>query len=177
MRGRRGALISLSFFGGIVLSLLVLGIAAAYLGRLLSRWSMAFAIGASIFSFAFGLAAIFGPTLRRYVPNPKVTKRGGIAGAFLYGLSYTVATVTTSAGPLLLLLTVAAAIGRPFYGAMLSLSYAIGRGLPFFLLGIFAGTVGSWLARLGRARRILEVASGVGLVSLAFYFAWLARAV
>ncbi len=177
MRRRRGALISLSFFLGIVLSLLVLGIAAAYLGRLLSRWSMAFAIGASIFSFGSGLAAIFGPTLRRYVPNPEITKRGGIAGAFFYGLSYTIATVTTSAGPLLLLLTVAAAIGRPVYGAALSLSYAIGRGLPFLLLGIFAGTVGAWLARLGRARRILEVVSGVALVALAFYFAWLARAV
>ncbi len=177
MRRRRGALISLSFFLGIVLSLLVLGIAAAYLGRLLSRWSMAFAIGASIFSLSSGLAAIFGPTLRRYVPNPEVTKRGGIAGAFFYGLSYTIATVTTSAGPLLLLLTVAAAIGRPVYGAALSLSYAIGRGLPFLLLGIFAGTVGAWLARLGRARRILEVVSGIVLVTLGFYFAWLARAV
>src|SRR5260370_26342879 len=104
MRRRRGALISLSFFGGIVLSLLVLGIAAAYLGRLLSRWSMAFAVGASIFLFGSGLAAIFGPTLRRYVPNPEITKRGGITGAFFYGLSFTVSTLATAARPLFLFL-------------------------------------------------------------------------
>lgn len=44
------------------------------------------------------------------------------------------ATLTTSAGPLLLLLTVAAALGRPAYGAALSLAYSIGRGVPFLRL-------------------------------------------
>ena len=168
-------LISLSFFFGLVVSLLALCVAASFAGRLFSRWSAAFAIGAALFSLAAGLAAIFGPTLRRYVPDPEVNKRGGIAGAFLYGLLYSVATVTTSAGPLLLLLTIAAAVGHPAYGAALSLSYAVGRGLPFLLLGLFAGTVGAWLARMGPARRVAEVLSGVALVTLSVYFFWLAR--
>ncbi len=129
----------------------------------------------AVFALIAGLAAIFGPSVRRRVPDPEVNKRGGMAGAFLYGLLYSVATVTTSAGPLLLLLTIAAAIGRPAYGAALSLSYAIGRGLPFLLLGLFAGTVGSWLARLGRARRIAEVVSGVALLVLSIYFIKLAQ--
>ena len=174
-RRRRGIFVSFSFFIGIVVGLLVLGIAAAYLGRLLSRWNTAFAIGASVFSLAAGLAAIFGPMVRRYIPNPEVANRAGIIGAFVYGLCYTAATVTTSAGPLLLLLTVAAAIGRPGYGALLSLSYGIGRGIPFLLLGLFAGTVGTWLARLGRARRVAEIVSGVALLMLAVYFARLAQ--
>lgn len=122
-----------------------------------------------------GLAAIFGPAIRRYVPDPEISNRGGIAGAFVYGLLFSVATVTTSAGPLLLLLTVAAAIGRPAYGATLSLSYAIGRGLPFLLLGLFAGTVGAWLARIRRARRVAEIVSGVALIVLAVYFASFAQ--
>lgn len=128
-----------------------------------------------MFSLVAGLAAIFGPLVRRYVPDPEVSNRGGMVGAFFYGLLYSVATVTTSAGPLLLLLTIAAAIGRPVFGAALSFSYAIGRGLPFLLLGVFAGTVAVWLARLGRARRIAEVVSGLALIGLAFYFGWLAR--
>lgn len=168
-------LVSLAFFLGVVISLLALGVAASYLGRLLSRWSAAFAMGAALFSLVAGLAAIFGPALRRRVSDPKVSQRGGITGAFLYGLSYTVATVTTSAGPLLLLLTVAAAIGHPVYGAVLSLSYAIGRGIPFLVFGLFAGTVGAWLARVGRARRIAEVVSGVALLALSIYFARLAQ--
>src|SRR5581483_1871613 len=127
-RRRRGVLLSVSFFVGVVLSLVGLGIGASVAGRLFSRWKAAFAIGAALFSLAAGLAAIFGPTVRRYVPDPEINKRGGIAG------------------PLFLLLTIAAAIGRPMYGAALSFAYAIGRGLPFLLLGLFAGTVGAWLA-------------------------------
>ncbi len=167
--------LSLAFFLGIVLSLLALGIAASYAGKLFSRWSAAFAVGAAVFALAAGLAALFGPVLRRRIPDPNVRKRGGLAGAFLYGFLYSVATVTTSAGPLLLLLTVAAAIGNPLYGAVLSLSYAIGRGIPFLLLGLFAGTVGAWLARIGRARRIAEVVSGIALIGLAVYFVQLAQ--
>jgi len=158
----------------VVLSLLALGTAAAYFGRVLSQWSAAFAVGTAIFSLAAGLAAIFGPWLRRYIPDPEIARRGSVAGAFVYGLCYSVATITTAAGPLFLLLTVAAAIGRPAYGAMLSLSYAVGRGAPFLLLGLFAGAVGAWLARLGRARRVAEVVSGIALLILAVYFGRLA---
>ncbi len=177
-KGKRrwqGVLFSLSFFVGITLSLLALGIAASFAGRLFARWNWAFAIGGAVFSLLAGLAAIFGPALRRRIPDPEIRKRGGLVGAFLYGFLYSVATVTTSAGPLLLLLTVAAAIGRPWYGAILSLSYAVGRGLPFLLLGLFAGTVGSWLARIGPARRSAEIISGVALVALAVYFIRLAQ--
>lgn len=158
----------------MVLSLLAVGIIASYLGRLLAGWSAYFAVGVAGFSLAAGTAAIFGPVLRRRVPDPEIAKRGGIAGAFLYGSLYSVATVTTSAGPLLLLLTIAAAIGNPFYGAMLSLAYAIGRGVPFLLLGLFAGTLGAWLARIGTARRIAEIISGIALLAIAVYFARLA---
>jgi cytochrome c-type biogenesis protein len=172
-RRRRGVLVSLGFFAGVVVSLLVLGTVAAYLGRLLARWSAGFAYGAAVFSLGAGVAAICGPAIRRHVPNPEIAKRGGVAGAFVYGLCYSVATVTTSAGPLLILLTIAAAIGRPAYGAALSLAYGIGRGLPFLVLGLFAGAVGEWLARVNRARRLAELVSGAALVALAFYFAWL----
>lgn len=167
-------MLSLAFFCGVVLSLLALGTAAAYFGRVLSQWSAAFAVGAAVFSLAAGLAAIFGPWLRRYIPDPEIAKRGSVAGAFVYGLCYSVATITTAAGPLFLLLTVTAAIGRPAYGAMLSLSYAVGRGAPFLLLGLFAGTVGAWLASMGRARRVAEVVSGIALLILAVYFGRLA---
>ncbi len=85
MRRRRGAMLSFAFFFGVVLSLLALGTAAAYLGRVLAQWSAAFALGAAIFSIMAGLAALFGPTLRRHIPDPEVTKRGSMAGAFVCG--------------------------------------------------------------------------------------------
>lgn len=133
--------LSLAFFLGLALTLTVLGTIAALVGRLLTGWKAAFALGAAAVTFGAGIATLLGPVLRRRVPNPKVRQRGGVIGAFSYGFLYSLATITTSGGPLVLLLTFAAALGRPPYGAALSLAYGIGRGLPFLALGIFAGRV------------------------------------
>ena len=153
-----------------MLALATLGTAAALVGRLLTQWSAAFALGAAALTFIAGLATIFAPALRRWVPDPDVHQRRGVAGAFLYGILYSVATITTSAGPLVLLLTIAAAMGRPGYGAALSLAYGIGRGLPFLALGLFAGRLSSWIERIEPARRSVEVVSGVALLALSIYF-------
>jgi cytochrome c-type biogenesis protein len=86
---------------------------------------------------------------------------------------FSVATITTSAGPLILLLTIAAAMGRPAYGAALSIAYSVGRGLPFLALGLFAGRLSSWIERIEPARRVIEVISGIALLGLSIYFVWL----
>ena len=158
------------FFLGVVLSMVILGIAASYLGRVLTQWAAGFAIATGGISLMAGVAALSAPLLRRYVRNPDIKKRSGPGGAFLYGLFYTVATATTGAGPLLLVLTIVAAIGRPAYGALISLFYGIGRGLPFLLMGLFAGRIARWLADIDRARRMAEVVSGVALMAMAVYF-------
>ena len=168
---RRGARLLVSaFFLGIVLSLVAMGTTAAVLGKLLARWTTGFAIATAVLSILAGAAALLGPAIRRRVRNPEVEKRRGVSGAFAYGLLYTLATVTTSAGPLFLLLTVAAAVGRPIYGAVLSFLYGLGRGLPFLLVGLTAGRLGSWLARAERGRRTVEVVSGLALVAVGAYF-------
>jgi len=159
---------------GVLLSITALGVAASYIGRLLAAWSTAFAIGTAIVSFGAGVAALFGPWLRRRIPGPAIHQRGGVAGAFLYGLAYSLATVTTGVGPLLLVLTITAAIGRPAYGAALSFAYGFGRGIPFLLLGIFAGAIGAWLARMEHWRRKAEIVSGVALLVIGGYFVQLA---
>lgn len=174
--GRRGRVeLAATFFAGVVLSLLVLGTAAAYFGRLLVRWSASFALATAVLSILAGLIALSGPALRLRIANPKIRKRGGIGGAFVYGLFYTVATLTTSAGPLMLLFTIAAAAGQPLYGAVLSLAYGIGRGLPFLLVGLFAGRIAGWLSALERGRRAAEVVSGLVLIGVGAYFIRLAQ--
>ena len=169
-------MIAFAFFLGILLSIVGLGIAASAIGRLLAEWSIGFAIATAVVSLVAGTAAILAPRIRRRFRSPEIEKRSGISGAFLYGLGYTLATVTTGAGPLFLLLTISAAIGRPAYAGMLSVAYGVGRGLPFLLLGIFAGALGSWLARVERLRRGAELVSGIALVAIGGYFTWLAYA-
>lgn len=169
-RNRDGLALSLAFFAGLTLTLTVLGGVASVIGRVLIQWKGAFALGAAALTFAAGFAALFGPALRRRVPSPEIRQRGGIVGSFLYGALFSVATITTSAAPLFLLLTAAAALGRPWYGAALSLAYGVGRGLPFLAVGAFAQRVKDWLGSSGRARRMVEVTSGVALLGLSFYF-------
>ena len=74
--GRRAhaTLISSAFFFGVVLSLLALGTAASYLGRLLAGWSVAFAVGAATVSIVAGTAALLGPHLRRRIPAPAIQR-------------------------------------------------------------------------------------------------------
>lgn len=153
-----------------MLALLALGIAAALLGRLLAGWRSAFAIGAAALTVVAGVAVLLGPVFRRIVPDPAVPRRAGVTGAFTYGVLFSVATITTSAGPLMLLLTVAAALGRPVYGALLSLAYALGRGAPFLALAMFSGHVQQWLERVERLRRPFEIISGAALLAVAGYF-------
>ncbi|MBX9854876.1 MAG: hypothetical protein K2Y26_05095 [Gemmatimonadaceae bacterium] len=176
-RGGPGAGLSLAFFAGLVLTLTALGAAASVVGRLLTEWGSAFAVGAAIIAAAAGVATLLAPAIRRRLPNPGIRQRRGVAGAFVYGVMYSVATLTTSAGPLLLLLTVATAVGRPVYGAAISLAYGVGRGAPFLALGLFAGQLGRWLERVERARRPAEVVSGVALLAVAVYFARLSTVV
>src|SRR5262249_13792362 len=82
-------MLSFAFFVGIVLSLLALGTAAAYLGRVLAQWSAAFALGAAIFSLVAGLAALLGAGRRRPIPDPGRAPHGGGAGARAFGDSAT----------------------------------------------------------------------------------------
>lgn len=174
---RRGWL-SLMFFAGLVVSLTVVGTMTARAGQAFTEHAPVFSALAAVVLALVGSAALAGPWVRRRLPNPVVRQRGGLAGAFGYGLAYSVATITSSAGPLALVLTVAAAVGHLWYGAALSFAFAVGRGLPFLALGygaeVGSGRLQAWLSRLERGRRSAEVASGVALLALAGYFAWLA---
>lgn len=173
-RRRHSAMLSLAFFVGLVFMLTALGTLASVVGRLLTQWARAFSLGAAGVTLAAGVATLFAPVLRQQIPDPRVRQRSGVLGAFGYGICYSVATITSSAGPLLLLLTVSAAMGRPAYGFALSLAFALGRGLPFLLLGLFAGRLGELVNRAGRARRLVEILSGIALIGLSVYFVRLA---
>jgi len=161
---------AVAFFLGLAGSLGLLGTLAAVLGRVLQRWDSAFSLAAAATTLVAALAAFAGPALRRHVPDPHVRQRGGLVGAVVYGVLFSVATITSSAGPLLLVLTLAAALGHPWYGFVLSLAYGVGRALPFLLVGVFAGRVVGWLGALDRRRRTVEVMSGVALLGMSVYF-------
>lgn len=163
---RAGFLVAASFFMGIVINLTVLGVLAGRLGAFLTEsfgryWALTMALlalGAAVASFRWS---------GMNVDRLSALQRPGLLGAFGYGFIF---SLGTSVAPLLLLLTVAAAQGRPGYGFLLSAAFGVGRGLPFLLAGAFAGVV-MRLTRLESWRRGLQLASGIALLFVGGYYA------
>lgn len=164
---RSGLLVALAFFLGIVVNLTVLGAVAGQLGAMLTEsfgryWTLAMAT----FSLVAALVAFWGP--RAKVQRLADLRRPGIGGAFMYGFIF---GLGTSAAPLLVLLTVSAAQARAEYGLLLAFAFAfgLGRGLPFLLVGLFAGLIMRF-ALLARWRRPLQMVSGFALLTVAAYY-------
>ena len=162
---RSGFLIAAAFFAGIVTNLTLLGALAGRLGLVLTEsfgryWTLTMAI----LSLVAAVFAFYGPRLD--IDRLAALRRPGAAGAFGYGFVF---SLGTSAAPLLLLLTVAAAQAKPLYGLLLAFAFGLGRGLPFLLVGIFAGAV-LRLARLAVWRRTVQVVSGIALLVVSAYY-------
>ena len=162
----RGLVIALAFFAGIVVNLTVLGAIAGRMGAVLTEsfgryWTLAMAAA----SLLAAVLAFYGPRLQ--VEKVATLRMPGIAGAFGYGFIF---SLGTSAAPLLLLLTISLAQAKPLYGLLLAFAFGVGRGLPFLLLGVFAGA----MMRLTRLRfwdRAIQVVSGVALLLVSLYYA------
>lgn len=162
---KSGFLIALFFFAGIVVNLTILGALAGRIGAVLTEsFGKYWALGMAVISFIAALVAFYGPRMK--VSELSALRRPGLLGAFGYGFIF---SLGTSAAPLLLLLTVAAAEARPLYGLLLAFTFGVGRGLPFLLAGVFAGAV-MRLARLSSWQRGVQIASGVALLFVSFYY-------
>lgn len=164
-RHRAGFGIAVSFFAGIVVNLTILGALAGRLGAVLSEsfgkyWTATMALLALVGA----VVAFCGPRLK--VHQLAALRRPGLAGAFGYGFVF---SLGTSAAPLLVLMTFAAAQGNPLYGTVLALAFGVGRGLPFLLAGIFAGALMRFV-QLGRWRRTLQIVSGCILLLVSAYY-------
>lgn len=162
---RSGFMIATAFFAGIVVNLTILGALASQLGGILTEsfgryWTLAMAL----LSLSAAILAFWGPRLKSY--QLAALRKPGMAGAFLYGFIF---SLGTSAAPLLLLLTVAASYAGTAYGVVLSFAFGLGRGLPFLLVGLFAGAV-TRLARVASLRQVIQFLSGSALLFLSIYY-------
>jgi cytochrome c-type biogenesis protein len=159
-------MIAIAFFLGIVVNLVMVGALAGRLGALLTEtfgryWSLVMA------AMSFGAAVVAFRGTRLKVDQLEALRRPGLAGAFLYGFVF---SLGTSVAPLLLLLTFAAAQRSPENGFVLAFAFGLGRGLPFLLVGLFAGAV-MRLARVTLWRRAIEVLSACSLLFVSIYYA------
>lgn len=167
VRARYGGLqVSAAFFAGIVISLTALGGAAGRLGALATEsFGRNWALGMAILSLLAAALALWWPR----IPMDRLTawRRPGVIGSFAYGVVF---SLGTSVAPFLLLLTIAAAVGRPEQAIALAFVFGLGRGLPFLLAGM-AGSAATGLTRLGLAGRAIQIGSGVALLVVSVYYA------
>jgi len=162
---KTGLIVALAFFAGIVINLAILGAVAGRLGAVLSEsFGRYWTLGMALLSLGAAGLAFWGPRLR--ASQLAGLRKPGVSGAFGYGFIF---SLGTSAAPLALLLTVAAATGSSAYGVLLALAFGVGRGLPFLVAGLFAGAIAR-LARLEVWRRSLQMLAGTFLVLVSAYF-------
>ena len=167
VRARYGGLqVSAAFFAGIVISLTALGGVAGRLGALATEsFGRNWALGMAVLSLLAAALALWWP--RMSIDSLTAWRRPGVIGSFAYGVVF---SLGTSVAPFLLLLTIAAAVGRPEQAILLAFIFGLGRGLPFLLAGM-AGSAVTGLTRLGLAGRAIQIASGVALLAVSAYYA------
>lgn len=163
---RTGIFIAISFFIGVVVNLTLLGLLASRLGQVMTiNFGRYWAGGMAIASLLAAALAFWGPRLKTsQLANLRMP---GLTGAFVYGFLF---SLGTSAAPLLVLLTVAAAQNDLLYGTSLSLFFGLGRGLPFLLVGVFADAIMRF-ARLSLWRQSIQAVSGIALLIVSAYYA------
>jgi cytochrome c-type biogenesis protein len=158
--------VAAAFFAGIVLNLTILGKLTGQRGALATEsFGRSWALAMAVLSLLAAGVALWQPRLS--MSRLAALRRPGLLGALGYGFVF---SLGTSVAPLLLLLTVSAASGRPAYGLLLSFVFGLGRGLPFLLAGLIAGSVTSF-AQLTRWWGAIEIASGCVLLAVSAYYA------
>lgn len=169
-RDRNQALLFGSMFVlGIILTHVALGLIAGlgggWVASLLGRWW-----GLILGPLLIVLGLMWAGWL--HIPLPtfgfRATRPTAAWGAFLLGIPFAVAVCPVCTPALVVLLGVTAGIGSAALGAVLLLSFALGRAVP---VAIGAVAV-SWLENLhgvARYRHMFEVAGGVLLIVMGLY--------
>ena len=166
---RRAAALAGAFIAGMIVTHVVLGVAAALGGEWVRgvmgrRWGLV--LGPIL--IALGLAWPGWLKLRLPWFSMRGWRVAGIGGAFLLGIPFSIAICPFCTPALLVLLTAAAGIGSVPFGFALLLAFALGRALPI-LLGAWA--VG-WLESfkgLMRWQKLFETAGGITLIVAGVY--------
>lgn len=168
--------LSSTFAVGLAITFMLLGVAAALLGGLIGGTSRIWFYVVAAVCVVLGLRML--GVLRFAAPTwfggvrERVSLRG-VPGALTLGLVSGLVASQCATPVLAAILTYVMAEGALLYGAALLLVYALGRGVPVVLAGTFTGVV-KRLQAAGRWTTAIERGSGVVMIGVGAYFAWIA---
>jgi thiol:disulfide interchange protein DsbD len=167
----RGAALSGLYIVGIALTYTTLGVVAASTGRMFgATMASPFVIGfvALVFgAFSLSLLGVYEIQLPERVRN-RLNQVGGAGpfGALAMGLVAGLVAAPCTGPILFSILTYIASTGNQLLGALLMLVFAVGMGLPFFVVGtalVALPKPGGWMEKV-------ESAMGIALLGTAVYF-------
>jgi thioredoxin:protein disulfide reductase len=168
---RRGAALSGSFVAGIVALLVPLGVVAGKTGaafgsHLQNPWVIV-TVSAVFVAMALSMFGAFELSLPSGLNN-RLAQVGGSGYAGAFGLGLVCALIATPCtGPVLTgILAWIAQIQDALLGAAAMAAFALGLGVPFFLVGTFA----IHLPKSGRWMMHVKSAFGIVLMVVALYF-------
>ncbi len=166
---RRAVLMGSAFVAGLLMTHVVLGVAAA-LGGEWTQNSMGREWGMVLGPVLIIMGLMWAGWLNIRLPwfGMKGRRVTGLWGAFLLGIPFTVAVCPFCTPALLVTLTASAAIGSASFGGALLLAFALGRGIPILLGAWSMGWLES-LKVLSHSQKLLEVIGGVTLILTGLY--------
>ncbi|MEK7815491.1 MAG: cytochrome c biogenesis protein CcdA [Pseudomonadota bacterium] len=166
---RRAAALAGAFIGGLIVTHVVLGVAAALGGEWVSgvmgrRW------GLVLGPVLIVLGLMWPGWLKLRLPwfSMRGHRVAGIGGAFLLGIPFSIAVCPFCTPALLVLLTAAAGIGSVPFGIALLLAFALGRSVPIILGALGMGWLES-LRALTRWQKAFEIVGGLTLIVAGVY--------
>jgi thiol:disulfide interchange protein DsbD len=174
---------ALVYMLGIALTYSVLGVVAAFTGKLfgaaLQNPLVDLAIAAVLAVMALSLFGLF----ELQLPSSMLTRLSGnsvsgLAGVFFAGLLVGVFAAPCTGPTTVALLAVVAQSGKPWFGFLVFFVLSLGLGVPYLILGTYTGLLqrlprsGMWMVWVKKAFGILLLAVALFYVSLVVKPAW-----
>ena len=153
----------------------LLGLFAGSLGALLSRYQTAVNIVSGLVVVVFGLSYLDVIRLPFFKGQSKGKKVGSVAGAFLFGMIYSVSLTPCVGAFLGSALMLAANSGTAVQGVMLLLTYAGGLGIPFLLCAVLLDKFKSTFSKIKKHYKVINRVCGsfLILVGICMCFGWM----
>jgi cytochrome c biogenesis protein CcdA len=167
---RKAFLYSLFFALGLALTLAALGVTAVLMGKLFGKVGPGWYIFLAILALAMGLN-LLGVYEINFAPGNIKGSYRGIVGAFLLGLLFGVVLAPCATPVLVILLALVAMKGQALYGALLLLTFGVGKSIIVVVAGTFTGIVDGLAQSKGAASlsRLLRMGSGVLIILVGLY--------
>lgn len=157
---------TLVFVIGLSTAFVLLGFGAGAIGKILNNRIVLYISGTIVIILGLHQIGLFKIGFLERTKKVEVEKssRGGILGAYLLGLTFSLGW-TPCIGPVLAtVLGLASGNGSALYGGFLMMIYSAGLALPFILISLFAGFFMVRFRKLNKHLGKIRIAGGVLIV-------------